>query len=87
MIILAAAIILSLNGSGIIERANQATLDSDMKIMEEELAVKLSEAMLRGTPNQYEGLPAESVIDSAKKYEGMYIIQNGKLVEVKVIER
>ena len=82
MIILAAAIILSLNSSGIIGKANEASFKSDVKAIQEELAVEMAEAILEGRISEIEGKDAYEVLESAKNYKGMFKIYNQKLTYV-----
>ncbi len=52
MIILATSIILSLNGSGVIDRANEGKFKNDLKVAQQELQSYKAERMLEGNFNE-----------------------------------
>ncbi|MDD2627724.1 MAG: hypothetical protein PHD20_02425 [Clostridia bacterium] len=97
MIILAGTIILSLTGSGVIGKADEGVLKSDLKSFEGELMLYKSKEMLKNNKGEINIAANEEeiykVLPSLKgsKYDGIIQIENGKIViiasDVQIAER
>ncbi len=82
MIILAGAIILTLNNSSVMDRAREAKFKNDIRSIQEELSLRLFDELAdseNGNISNING-PAEQNLSSAEKYPGIFIIENGKLL-------
>ena len=91
MIILASAIIITLSNANIMNKAEEAVLKTDVKNLQQELALKLAEKKMEDMSFEMDDIYELEVADIQKyipsfleKYEGKLCIKNGQLAYIAV---